>query len=258
MIYGSVIGNAYLMCSVTLGLVMNFFALSTALRILGGKKLTPSGGDAVDKLSTTQNIDFAWQVEAIVLGGLSLWILVAFICGSVLPSALGSNANNVAVNLIGNVCCATSILYYVSPLSVLLDIVRRGDAAGLHAPLITLNLVATTMWSAYGLFYMNDVNVYAPNITAMAFSIAQLSIKAYYPSLGATGSGGFEKLSSGASAVELTSSVMEMGSGGDDGCASSSALQVRGRSASGDYDFPAGATVGGPNGTGDTHSPLHE
>lgn len=181
MIYGCVIGNSYLMCSVTLGLPVNFFAVSTALRILGSKTISGKAQEDEFIVNGIKPIDFAWQVEMIVLGGLGIWILVAFIVGSVLPSAM-SDPRSISLNLVGNICCTTSILYYVSPLSVLLDIVRKRDAASIHGPLVTLNLVASTMWAAYGLFYMNDVNVYAPNMTAMAFSVTQLSIKAYFPS----------------------------------------------------------------------------
>lgn len=186
MIYGCVIKNPYIMCSVTLGLPVNYYAVSTAMKILGNKNtslLQQIHNNNDDNNGKEKPIDFALQIETIILCGIILWILVAFVIGSVLPIVLNSNDSyNISIQLIGNVCCTTSILYYISPLSVILDIIHRKDARGLHSPLIILNLIATTMWSAYGLFYMNDVNIYAPNILAMCFSIAQLLIKFYYPS----------------------------------------------------------------------------
>ena len=185
MIYGCVIKNPYIMCSVTLGLPVNYYAVSTAMKILGNKNtsLLQQIHDNDNNNDKDKPIDFALQIETIILCGIILWILVAFIIGSILPIILNSNDSyNISIQLIGNVCCTTSILYYISPLSVILDIINRKDARGLHSPLIILNLIATTMWSAYGLFYMNDVNIYAPNILAMCFSITQLLIKFYYPS----------------------------------------------------------------------------
>jgi uncharacterized protein with PQ loop repeat len=241
MIYGCVIHNPYLMCSVVMGIMVNFYAVCTALVILGKNQYQQqrssqnllrrrnaekspsspdwagmeSGGqmsyqlaqeeqkdefheqellvDALVGVSGSENggggaahisgsaASLRQQVETILLGGIAIWILLGFLIGSILPSF--NVPTDTAIFIMGNVCCAICILYYVSPLSVLMEIIRKKDAAGLHQPMIALNLVASTMWAAYGLLYMNDVNVYAPNAVAMAFSVSQLWIKACYPSV---------------------------------------------------------------------------
>jgi len=179
--YGCIIQDTYLMFSVSFGLPINLFATASALRILGSKKVSSRVSEEDFIVNGQAPIDFSKQIELILIGGVCMWIFVAFIAGSILPAAY-DNPTSMQYNLVGNVCMITSILYYVSPLSVLLDIVRKKDASGLHLPMILLNLLATTLWSSYGLFSMNDVNVYVPNMLAMALSISQLCIKGYYPS----------------------------------------------------------------------------
>jgi len=181
MIYGCIINDVYLMISVTLGLPINFFAMSSALRILGSKKISSRVSEEEFVVNGVAPIDFAWQIELVILCGIALWILVGFIAGAILPNTM-DDPMHAQLTLVGNTCCVTSVLYYVSPLSVLLDIVRKRDASGLHMPMIGLNILATSLWSAYGLFYMEDVNVYVPNILALTFSLSQLAIKFYFPS----------------------------------------------------------------------------
>ncbi len=169
------------MFSVSFGLPINLFATVSALRILGSKKVSSRVSEEDFVVNGQAPVDFAKQIELTLIGGVCLWIFVAFIAGSILPR-MYDNPLSTQYGLVGNVCMITGILFYVSPLSVLLDIVRKKDASGLHLPSMLLNLLATTLWSSYGLFSMNDVNVYVPNILAMALSIAQLCIKGYYPS----------------------------------------------------------------------------
>lgn len=169
------------MFSVSFGLPINLFATASALRILGSRKFSSRVSEEEFIINGQAPIDFAKQIEIILIGGVCLWIFVAFIAGSILPAVL-DDPTATQLNLVGNICMVTSILFYVSPLSVLLDIVRKRDASSLHLPMILLNLLATTLWSTYGLFSMNDVNVYVPNMLAMALSISQLCIKGYYPS----------------------------------------------------------------------------
>lgn len=170
------------MASVTLGLPVNFYAVSTALQILGTKKAidTVSASDSTANKATSP--DFAWQVEMVVIGGICLWTFVAYMAGCIIPLVL-SDPRGGQFLIVGKTCMVSSLLYYISPFSVLLEILRKRDGSGLHAPMILLNLLATTLWFLYGMFYMKDINVYVPNLIAMLLSVAQLSLKAYFPSV---------------------------------------------------------------------------
>ena len=169
------------MFSVSFGLPINLFATASALRILGSKRISSRSSEEDFIVNNQAPVDFAKQIEIILIGGISLWIFVAFIAGSILPVA-SSDPTPIQIKLIGNVCMVTGILFYVSPLSVLLEMVRKRDASALETPMILLNLLATVLWSSYGLFSMNDANVYVPNILAVILTLSQLFIKFYYPS----------------------------------------------------------------------------
>jgi uncharacterized protein with PQ loop repeat len=172
------------MASVTLGIPINFFATSTALRILGSKRTPSERRNTIDgevMMVVVDPIDFAWQIELVILGGIGLWTFFAYIISQIIPM-VKENPTELQLSMIGNICCATGLIFYISPLSTLVEIVRNKDGSSLHTPTILLNLMATILWSSYGLFYMEDVNVYAPNLVAVCLSLSQLGIKFYYPS----------------------------------------------------------------------------
>ena len=161
------------MSSVTLGLPINFFAVSSALGILG-------------KTGKGSNNHTSWKLEYIVLGGLMMWTVVAFICGAIYPAIYGDNIGNKSISIVGNLCLVTTLLYYIAPLSVLLEIIKNKDAAGLYGPMIIMNLITSTAWAAYGYVFIGDVVIYSPNMFAMLISCLQLYLKLSYPSIDPT------------------------------------------------------------------------
>eukprot|EP01032_Pedospumella_encystans_P033414 gene33414-37760_t len=88
LIYGCIIQDTYLMFSVSFGLPINLFATASALRILGSKKISSRVSEEDFIVNGQAPIDFAKQIELILIGGICLWIFVAFIAGSILPAVL--------------------------------------------------------------------------------------------------------------------------------------------------------------------------
>jgi uncharacterized protein with PQ loop repeat len=170
MLYGCLSKNPFLMASVTLGLPINYFALSSALSILG-------------KTGKGSNNLTSWKLEYIVLGGIMLWIAVAFVAGAILPAVYSGDVAAMSLTIVGYVCITTCMLYYLAPLSVLMEIIKNKDAAGLHTPMVVMNLITSTFWSIYGFAFVGDPVVYAPNMFAMLISGAQMYLKCTFPSI---------------------------------------------------------------------------
>eukprot|EP00428_Durinskia_dybowskii_P063287 CAMPEP_0170372028 /NCGR_PEP_ID=MMETSP0117_2-20130122/9338_1 /TAXON_ID=400756 /ORGANISM="Durinskia baltica, Strain CSIRO CS-38" /LENGTH=116 /DNA_ID=CAMNT_0010626867 /DNA_START=48 /DNA_END=395 /DNA_ORIENTATION=+ len=61
LLYGCLINDPFVMCSVTLGLPANYFAVSSALSILG-------------KTGKGSNNETTWKLEYIIVGGMMVWI----------------------------------------------------------------------------------------------------------------------------------------------------------------------------------------
>lgn len=162
------------MASVTLGVPINYFAVSSALGILG-------------KSGKVSDNDTSWRLDCIILGGVGMWVVVAFTIGAILPLLVDEDKKNgVALSILGYVACATCMFYYLSPLTVLMEIIKTKDAAGLYTPMIVMNLITSAMWGAYGFIFIGDVVVYGPNLFAVLLSGVQLGIKCCYPSIDAS------------------------------------------------------------------------
>ena len=173
LLYGCLINDPFVMCSVTLGLPANYFAVSSALSILG-------------KTGKGSNNETTWKLEYIIVGGMMVWIIVAFVTGSIFPAALSGNDKGASIQVVGYVCIITITLYYLAPLSALGEIIKNRDAAGLYMPMVIMNMLTSTTWAAYGFIFIGDVVVYAPNMLAMLISAAQVYLKLTYPSIDPT------------------------------------------------------------------------
>lgn len=173
MLYGCLIKDPFLMSSVALGLPANYFAVSSALSILG-------------KTGKGSNNETTWKLEYIVLIGLMVWICVGFTCGAVLPAVVPEGAVPIAVAIVGYTCIVTCLLYYFAPLTAALEIIKNKDAAGLHLPMVVSNLITSTVWAAYGFIFIGDPVVFGPNMFAVALSCCQMYLKCAYPSVDPT------------------------------------------------------------------------
>jgi uncharacterized protein with PQ loop repeat len=169
MLYGCLIRDPFLMCSVTVGLPANYFAVSSALSILG-------------KTGKGSNTETRGMFDTIILIGFSVWMWVAFAAGAVGPAVYPEAASATSVSIVGYTCIATCMLYYFAPLTVLMEIIKNKDAAGLYMPMVVMNLITSTVWAAYGFIFIGDAVVYAPNMFAVILSACQLYLKCAYPS----------------------------------------------------------------------------
>ena len=72
------------------------------------------------------------------------------------------------------------LLYYTSPLSTLLKIVRQRDASSLYLPLIVTSFLNASLWVVYG-FAKRDTAIWLPNVVGMALCTVQFLIKVLIP-----------------------------------------------------------------------------
>ncbi len=94
-------------------------------------------------------------------------------CGQLICCVPAAGHRGLVANLI-------TLLYYGSPLSSALAVVRLKSSASLHRPMITANLANTSLWVAYGLV-VADYWVYVPNALGAALAASQLLLCAVYP-----------------------------------------------------------------------------
>eukprot|EP00601_Ochromonadales_sp_CCMP2298_P036577 CAMPEP_0173353310 /NCGR_PEP_ID=MMETSP1144-20121109/16541_1 /TAXON_ID=483371 /ORGANISM="non described non described, Strain CCMP2298" /LENGTH=283 /DNA_ID=CAMNT_0014301699 /DNA_START=52 /DNA_END=904 /DNA_ORIENTATION=+ len=164
MIYGALLQNAYIMLAVGPGVMINFFACTSAIGLMGAKGQHES----------------AARVENIVLSGLLIWLVLGFIIGAFM--SLTTSGQLLSVQVAGYVCSCTTIGFYCAPLSKLTKVVRSRDAASLYLPALLVNMLCSALWACYGFFGIDNTNIYVPNSFAFLVTSLQLSLKIRYPS----------------------------------------------------------------------------
>jgi uncharacterized protein with PQ loop repeat len=107
-------------------------------------------------------------VTAVTVGILSLAILKPF----------GSYSEV----LIGNIGVTICVLMFASPLSVIKLVLATKSARSIPLPFTVLTTVNCLMWTVFGWFAMNDVNVYLPNFLGLVSGIVQMLLKLIYGS----------------------------------------------------------------------------
>jgi len=78
-----------------------------------------------------------------------------------------------AAFFIGIVSCLMAILYYIAPLSKMLQIIKTRNASSLYPPTLFANLLCTMLWVIYG-FAIADPVIWSPNAISLVFAIAQI------------------------------------------------------------------------------------
>merc|ERR1719354_526182 len=86
------------------------------------------------------------------------------------------------INLIGWVSLIFLVLFYSSPLSTLMRVVKQKNAASIHFALAWTCLGNSSLWACYGLF-IGDWFIAGPNITGALLSVVQVVAKSIYKSI---------------------------------------------------------------------------
>jgi solute carrier family 50 (sugar transporter) len=82
--------------------------------------------------------------------------------------------------LIGSVGCFIVVVLFASPLVVLRQVLVTKDAKSIPLPFTIACTINCFLWSVYGVWGVDDVYIYFPNVLGLALSVAQLLLKIYY------------------------------------------------------------------------------
>ncbi|KAH6939700.1 hypothetical protein HPB50_020936 [Hyalomma asiaticum] len=88
---------------------------------------------------------------------------------------------DVALSIVGMMGCIAAFLFFASPLSSLLHVVRTQSVETLPFPLILSAFVVSSLWTLYG-FICEDAFIYTPNIMGALITACQLALFVIYPS----------------------------------------------------------------------------
>ena len=160
-IYGCLLHNPYLIASVTCGALTSLYSLTTSFYLLGKH----------------QHYQTMKVIENLLLLGLILWIIIAFLFGS-------SNVidHQMTITILGFIACLINICYYYSPLSTIRMVIRTKNSSSLHFPMLIMNFIGSSIWTIYGLYAIYDPFLFIPCGLGVFFTSILLFAKVYYHS----------------------------------------------------------------------------
>jgi solute carrier family 50 (sugar transporter) len=158
-VYGCMLKNPYLIASVTGGSLSSLFSLSTSFYLLGKH----------------QHFQTMESVERILFGGLLLWILIAFLLGTI-----AATDERMSLTIVGFIACVVTVCYYYSPLSTIRMVIRTKNSSSLHFPMLVMNFIGSSIWTVYGLYAIYDPFLFIPCGLGVFFTSILLMTKVYY------------------------------------------------------------------------------
>lgn len=82
--------------------------------------------------------------------------------------------------LIGKVGMCIGVLLFASPLTVLRVVIETKSARSIPLPFTIACTINCLLWTVFGMWQVDDANIYIPNALGLGFSLAQLGLKLYY------------------------------------------------------------------------------
>jgi solute carrier family 50 protein (sugar transporter) len=91
---------------------------------------------------------------------------------------------SIAIHIIGMAAVVLCLAMFGSPLAALKVVVQSKSSDAIPLPFTLASVVNCFAWTVYGLFSMNDPNIYITNGLGLFFTLAQLALKFIYPANG--------------------------------------------------------------------------
>jgi uncharacterized protein with PQ loop repeat len=88
--------------------------------------------------------------------------------------------SEVRVTVLGAFCVISSLIFYAAPLINMIEIVKTKDSSSLYAPALVINGINCLLWFSYGLFGINAVIVWLPNIIGLTLVAVELGMCCIY------------------------------------------------------------------------------
>ncbi|CAH0520346.1 unnamed protein product [Peronospora belbahrii] len=121
---------------------------------------------------------YGWTTSNLVVGGTSLLGVVLVIM--LLAHQVATRSPEETQIITGIPANILSVFTAASPLLQLKNILRRKDASCLPLGMSSMNVVAGTIWSIYGIM-LGDLLVICPNLFALTMGVIQVSLILLYP-----------------------------------------------------------------------------
>ncbi|KAJ1419805.1 hypothetical protein B484DRAFT_421530 [Ochromonadaceae sp. CCMP2298] len=115
-VYGAMLQDVFIMSSVGPGVMIHYFAVTSATALLGAQG----------------KFDTVGRLENIVLFGLTLYVVLAFLIGTTLSRT--KEDYDVALLVVGSVNSLNTMVFYCAPFSKVKKVLRTKDAASLYLP----------------------------------------------------------------------------------------------------------------------------
>ncbi|KAI4487710.1 hypothetical protein M0802_011900 [Mischocyttarus mexicanus] len=87
----------------------------------------------------------------------------------------------IAIKYIGFISCSVTILFFASPLVMLVHVLRVKNTSSLPFPVILSSLIVSCQWFVYGCL-IDDQFIQMPNLMGCVLCTFQLSLFYYFPS----------------------------------------------------------------------------
>lgn len=156
-VYSCALGDYLLLLSCFAGLLVNTLMFTTAISLLA---LNPErSGEIV-------------RMEAILITAILIWSFLGLLNASVLTV-------DQTLNIMGFIASSSTIMYYSSPLSALIRIVRTKSTKSLYMPQIGMNMVSVLLWMSYG-YSQNNIFIWLPSFVGFWITVLQFTIKFYF------------------------------------------------------------------------------
>ena len=81
---------------------------------------------------------------------------------------------------LGMLAMLSGIVLFASPLTTLQYVIENKCAKSIPLPFTVASFISCFLWSIYGIYVTNDLNVYVPGIIGCTLSSLQLVLKIYY------------------------------------------------------------------------------
>jgi len=85
-----------------------------------------------------------------------------------------------AARMIGSVATVVCVSLFASPLSVIKVVLATGNSRSIPLPFTLAMTVNCFLWTVFGVYQAEDVNISIPNGLGLMFSLAQLGLKLYF------------------------------------------------------------------------------
>lgn len=157
-IYGILLKDSWIFFANAPGLALTTFYTLTAVAGFGA-------------VGSTRNIRASNTVQMLFIVGIMFWVVVGLYCGWVYTDKDGRDKSAAIFGVYSSTFC---ILYYAAPLSTAMDAIARRDASSLHASMICVNLLNSTMWFLYGYIAIHRYQIWLPNIIGAVLACSQL------------------------------------------------------------------------------------